>query len=294
MFKPMSKPLLTAALLTAVGVASAQAQTTSTPDRNTPLDNPSIAMQTTALSGVDARKMIGRNIKNMHNETIGEIKSIHLDSSGKVDAVIASVGGFLGVGDREVLLDWRDLKIENNGEVVHVNMTKDELKAKPPYTYKDQATRGTVFTDKGVWRDTTAANTRTDSVDRTDHRNDTAAANPNATTTTRSTGDFNVAGQMSAEALVGKTVKNATNESVGKINDVYLDANGAVKLVVVSVGGFLGVGSKDVGVPWSDLKFGRDGNSITVMTNWTKDSLKAMPDYKDERRIPTGNARSGG
>ena len=38
----------------------------------------------------------------------------------------------------------------------------------------------------------------------------------------------------------------------------------------------------------------RDGNSITVMTSWTKDSLKAMPDYKDERRIPSGSARSGG
>src|SRR5262249_33129273 len=151
-------------------------------------------------------------IKNMQNDTIGEIKSIHLDSSGKVDAVIASVGGFLGVGDREVLLDWRDLRVDNNGEVVHVNMTKDQLKAKLTYTDKDQATRGAVFTDKGVWRDTaTAANTPVDRVNRTDHLNDTAAAN---TTATRSTGDFNAEGQMSTEALTGKTVKNAANESV--------------------------------------------------------------------------------
>jgi hypothetical protein len=99
---------------------------------------------------------------------------------------------------------------------------------------------------------------------------------------------------MSAEALIGKTVKNATNESVGKVDDIYLDASGAVKLVVVSVGGFLGVGSKSVAVPWTDLKFGRDGNSITVLTNWTKDSLKAMPDYKDERRMPAGTVKSGG
>ena len=47
MFKPMSTPLLTVALLTAVGVASAQAQT-ATPSGNTHHDNPSIAMQTTA------------------------------------------------------------------------------------------------------------------------------------------------------------------------------------------------------------------------------------------------------
>jgi sporulation protein YlmC with PRC-barrel domain len=211
----------------------------------------------------------------MQNETIGEIKSIHLDPAGRVDGVLVGVGGFLGVGEREILLGWRDLQIDANGEVVRVNMTKDQLKAQTPYTYRDPAWRGTVFNDRGVWRAESA-------------NQDTAAA------PSRSTGDFNVAGQMSAAAVIGKTVKNATNESVGKIEDVYLDASGAVKLVVVSVGGFLGVGAKSVGVPWTDVKFSRDGSSITVMTNWTKDSLKAMPDYDAERRLPTGSARSGG
>jgi len=275
MLKPMSKPLVAAALLAAFGVAGAQAQT---PSDKAPPGNPSVAMQMTAPTGADARKLLGRNIKNMQNETIGEIKSIHLDPSGKVDAVIVSVGGFLGVGEREVLLAWRDLQIDANGEVVRANMTKDQLKAKAPYSYKDPGLRGTVFTDRGVW-----------GPERAD-RSDTASTN----VPTRSTGDFNVAGQMSAEALIGKTVKNTTNENVGKIDDVYVDASGSVKLVVVSVGGFLGVGSKTVAVPWTDLKFGRDGSSITVLTNWTKDSLKAMPDYKEERRMPAGTARSSG
>ncbi len=59
----------------------------------------------------------------------------------------------------------------------------------------------------------------------------------------------------------------------------------------MSVGGFLGVGSKNVAVKWSDLKVGRDGKDLLLMTDWTKDSLKAMPDYKYERRKP---ALSGG
>jgi sporulation protein YlmC with PRC-barrel domain len=267
----MFRPLLTLAIVTAMGLTAAQAQTP--PARDSA--HPSIATLT-APGGADARKLIGRNVKNAQNEIIGEIKSIHLDQSGKVDGILVGVGGFLGVGEREVLLAWRDLQIDANGEVVRANMTKDQLKAMSGYTYKDPAYRGTVFTDNGVWQ-----------ADRTD----TAS---NATVPTRSTGDFNVAGQMSSSALVGKTVKNATNENVGTIQDIYLDNTGAVKLVVVSVGGFLGMGAKDVGVPWSDLKFGRDGSSITVMTNWTKDSLKAMPDYKDERRMPTGTVRSGG
>jgi len=97
---------------------------------------------------------------------------------------------------------------------------------------------------------------------------------------------------MSGNALIGATVRNDNREAVGKIEDVYVDNGGAIKAVVVSVGGFLGVGAKDVAVKWSDLKFSRDDKSIVIMTSWTKDSLKAMPDYKYERRQPA--AKSGG
>lgn len=61
---------------------------------------------------------------------------------------------------------------------------------------------------------------------------------------------------------------------------------------MVSVGGFLGVGSKDVAVKWSDLKVSRDDKSLVITTTSTMDSLKAMPDYKYERRQPAN--RSGG
>ena len=49
--------------------------------------------------------------------------------------------------------------------------------------------------------------------------------------------------------------------------------------------GFLGVGSKDVAVKWEDIQFQRDGNSVVLVTSWTKDSLKAMPEYKKESRL---------
>ena len=86
----------------------------------------------------DTRKLIGRNIKNAEGETIGEIKSIYINKDGKVDSVMVGVGGFLGVGDREVRIAWSDLRITDNGEKVTVNMTKDELKAKPEYKYKER------------------------------------------------------------------------------------------------------------------------------------------------------------
>ena len=93
----------------------------------------------------------------------------------------------------------------------------------------------------------------------------TAPAQPKSPTApaerTVSTGDFNVGGDMAASALIGAKVRNDNKETVGKIDDIYLDKDGNIKTVVISVGGFLGVGSKAVAVKWSDIKFGRDDTS---------------------------------
>lgn len=282
----MLKHIVLAAFLTCGATAAyAQPQQATSPPPSS-ATAPSDAMAPSATA--DTRKLIGRNIKNAEGETIGEIKSIYLNQDGKVDSVMVGVGGFLGVGDREVRIAWSDLRIADNGEKVTVNMTKDQLKAKPEYKYKNEAWRGQVFTDTGPWTarpgDARPAN------DQLAQTTKPASERPNTATTT-STGDFNAAGEMSANALIGASVRNDKREAVGKVEDVYVDNNGAIKTVVVSVGGFLGVGTKNVAVKWSDLKLSRDDKAIVITTNWTKDSLKAMPDYKYERREP---ARSGG
>ena len=61
---------------------------------------------------------------------------------------------------------------------------------------------------------------------------------------TVSTGDFNASGQMAGSALIGAKIHN-DKATVGSIDDVYLDDSGNVKVIVVSVGGFLGVGGKN-------------------------------------------------
>jgi sporulation protein YlmC with PRC-barrel domain len=262
----MIKQLMIAGLLT-FGAHAAYAQQSTVPPKAA---DPQVAAMP---SGADAKKLIGRNIKNPQNETIGEIESVYINADGKIDSVIVGVGGFLGMGERLVRLAWKDLQISNNGEKVVVNMTKDQLKAMAPYTYRDAKVRGQVYTDTGIYAPA-------------------AARDPKATATaTESTGDFNANGAISGNALIGAKVYNTAKETVGSVEDVYLDAKGAIESVVVSVGGFLGVGNKHVAVKWSDLKVGRDGKSLMLTTGWTKDSLKAMPDYKYERRQP---ARSGG
>lgn len=298
----MLKHIVLATFLTC-GAAAAYAQPQQAASPPASATQPATAAP---MATADTRKLIGRNIQNAENETIGEIKSIYIDKSGKVDSVIVGVGGFLGVGDREVRIAWSDLKISDNGEKVMVNMSKDALKAKPEYKYGKDAWRGQVFSDAGPWTarpaDAHAADApkpmsdrlaeTTKPADRSAPAADRPATDrPNMAATT-STGDYNASGEMSGDVLIGTSVRNENRETVGKIEDVYVDNNGAIKTVVVSVGGFLGVGSKNVAVKWSDLKFSREDKSIVITTSWAKDSLKAMPDYKNERQQPA--TKSGG
>jgi len=260
----MYKRIMLVGLLT-FGAHAAYAQQSTVPPK------PGEAQIAVMPSGADAKKLIGRNVKNPQDDTIGEIESVYINADGKVDSVIVGVGGFLGMGERLVRVPWKDLRIADNGEKVVVNMTKDELKAMPPYSYRDAKAKGQVYPDP-------------------DARDRTATAQPRATAT-ESTGDFNARGSVSSRAFIGANVYNAAKENVGTVEDVYLDAKGAVDTVIVSVGGFLGVGTKDIAVNWSDIKLGRDGKSLMLTTQWTKDSLKALPEYKYERRQP---AQKGG
>jgi sporulation protein YlmC with PRC-barrel domain len=95
----------------------------------------------------DMKNLIGQNIKNPAGETIGEVESVYVDKAGKISAVIVSVGGFLGVGEREVAINWSDIAVTEDGKTVTTKMTKDSLKALPEYDYKQATWRGTVFRD---------------------------------------------------------------------------------------------------------------------------------------------------
>ena len=77
--------------------------------------------------------------------------------------------------------------------------------------------------------------------------------------------------------VVGSTVVNEANETVGTIDDLIVTANEKVPFVVLSVGGFLGMGSKYVVVPFSALQV---LDKKMVLLGATKESLKGLPDFK--------------
>ena len=62
-------------------------------------------------------------------------------------------------------------------------------------------------------------------------------------------------GDWRASKIVGLNVYNDNNESIGSINDLLTDKSGSIKVAVISVGGFLGVGSHLVAIPFDKIKF---------------------------------------
>lgn len=146
--------MATAALLSLSlsGAALAQSDMNKTPSQgptnSTTMTSPNATGG--SMSGVQARKLIGSNLKNANNETIGEVDSVLLDSDGKVRSVIVGVGGFLGMGERNVAVNLNALNIADGGDTVRTTLTKDQLKAMPEYQYSDKSYRGKMFNDRGV------------------------------------------------------------------------------------------------------------------------------------------------
>jgi sporulation protein YlmC with PRC-barrel domain len=81
-----------------------------------------------------------------------------------------------------------------------------------------------------------------------------------------------------------QTVYDPSDAKLGQIEDVLLDADGKATKLIVGVGGFLGIGTKDVAVPFKAVEFkAKNGNKWYPVMNVTKDQLKAAPAFKYER-----------
>jgi hypothetical protein len=89
--------------------------------------------------------------------------------------------------------------------------------------------------------------------------------------------------QVSANTYIGQSVYNANNESIGSINDLIMKKDGGIVAAIVGVGGFLGIGEKDVAVPIEKIAIAQntqDGSLKLTTTTETAESLKAAPEFK--------------
>jgi hypothetical protein len=77
--------------------------------------------------------------------------------------------------------------------------------------------------------------------------------------------------------MVGSSVSNENNETVGTIDDLIITEGGQAPYAILSVGGFLGLGTKYVALPFTSLKI---VDKKVVLPGGTKDALQGLPDFK--------------
>src|SRR5258708_9963951 len=89
------------------------------------------------------------------------------------------------------------------------------------------------------------------------------ATSDRATAAPAAASDSSFQGNWRASKLVGLSVYNDKNESIGSINDLLADKDGKIKALVIGVGGFLGVGEHPVAIPFAKVKFVNEPGAYT-------------------------------
>ena len=237
--------------------------------------------------------------------SIGDINDIVVGPEGEVTSVVVGVGGFLGIGEKNVeveygALEWAD---RDGQRWLFANMTREQLEAAPDFD------RSTIYTE--AQSEPPAVNTTqnepatgADPATGTDPNVTTGAVAPaeDATAERVQSGEGAVApaeqqaqaidrttmtavnaGEITADDLTGRTVYGANDENIGEVGEVLISADNQIEGFILDVGGFLGMGEKQVAISPENLEIlaNADGE-LTVFTPFTKEELEAQPEYTQE------------
>lgn len=265
--------------------------------------------------GFLAANVIGAKVYNGtadDAEHIGNINDIVMTADGKADKLVIGVGGFLGIGEKNVAVgfdkfDWAE---KNGDRWLVMATTKEQLQALPafdrraydpapaPVAGTDPAAPATDRTAQAPIAPATPDATTPPATDQSAEAPATpdAAATDNTTTSAidKSALKELPSADLHAKELMGTTVYGADDANIGEIGDILMTADGKIDAYVVDVGGFLGIGEKKVAVGSDNLAFMVDTQGKKYLyTTFTKQQLEAQPAYdaaswtakRDEQRM---------
>lgn len=242
-----------------------------------------------AETPVDADEYAG--VQESWND-IGEINDIILTRDAKVDAVLIDIGGFLGMGERQIAVGMENIRFVSDSATAEdlndyflvVTADKAALESAPEYMRTGAMpveTNDTASTEK----------TNIPTVDEAmakDKPAEVAATEP-ATDPDMTDGTLAVEGYaaidasaVTSEQLMGVRVYGPNEEDLGEISNLVLDEKGTPSQVIIDVGGFLGIGEKPVAIEVSKLQILKetDGEALRAYVQMTQDELKALPAAK--------------
>ncbi|MEL7176423.1 MAG: PRC-barrel domain-containing protein [Pseudomonadota bacterium] len=208
-------------------------------------------------------------------DDIGEINELVLNRDGQVQNVIVGVGGFLGMGEKDVAMAMDQIKfIPEEGEsgefFLVVNANAAGVEEAPAYERVSMT---------GGWSDNAEANEmETDAEMAATDAEREMLETPSVERDGYTTVEVN---DLSAEDLTGARVYGSNDEDVGEIGELLLTDDGKMDRAVIDVGGFLGLGEKAVAVTFEELQIKRsDDGAVRVYIDSTQERLEQQPTYE--------------
>jgi sporulation protein YlmC with PRC-barrel domain len=245
-----------------------------------------------------ASDLIGMTVKNNQNEKLGKVEDLAVDvESGRVVQVILSTGGFIGIGDTLTAVPPGALHHDVANKVLHLDADREKLKGAPKFEmsnwaeYSDSNHLAEVYTHYG--QEPALGFIQTGEVVQDGQRN--TVSSPNTVSTRKADGTWDkdrVSGDsqwmipasrlgqvQKASKLIGTTVNNLQNEKLGKVENLLVDLpSGRVVAIIVSSGGFLGMGDELSAIPPTALRFTTDRDTLQLDTS--KEMLTSAPHFK--------------
>lgn len=177
-----------------------------------------------------ASELIGKQVENAQGEKLGKIEDIVLDiDNERAMYVVLSVGGALGIGDKQVPVPANSIQVRSQKEAPILNVTKEQLKNAPAFDKKQ------------------AANFSRDSyrseVDRYFFKEETVRHAPSGVR------------MMSASDLIGKEINDRAAHNAGKIADVVVNLGNAGSYLVMQADKAWSTEEKLVALPFAAFTF---------------------------------------
>ena len=281
----MKRFLMTTALVAAAGTAQADGHAMS----------PFVDMTTQAWTVLYASDLIGARIYAVENgiadgyayaagdetnwDDLGEVNDIILSQGGGVDAIILGIGGFLGIGERDVAVDMDALKVVRDGPdatdyflVVAANRAR--IEDAPAYDLS--------MTVPGAETETAAGDKAFGAM--VPVVSQAQGEGPVMRPAVERDGYATMApADLTTEMLTGARVYDVNDEDIGEVSELILSTDGsAIDHAVIDVGGFLGIGEKAVALPMDALQILRadNGGDLRVYVDMTRETLEAEPTYE--------------
>ena len=240
-----------------------------------------------------ASDLIGMTVKNYQDEKLGKVEDLAVDvESGRIVQVILSTGGFIGIGDTLTAVPPGALHHDVANKVLHLDADKEKLKGAPKFEMSKWAECCDSDHLSAVYRHYGEEPAFT-FIQRGDAVPDASAPTPFQRPKADETLDkdrissksqcmipVSRLGQVQkASKLMGTPVKNLQDEKLGKVENLLVDLpSGRIVAVIVSSGGFLGMGDELSAVPPTALRFTADRD--TLQLDASKEMLSNAPHFK--------------